>query len=61
MNGGVDMTGLTGYPGPREGWGRLLLENALWFPGDARKLVAFDLRNAVGLTDRPDEGLTNSG
>lgn len=50
MNGGVDMTGLTGYPGPREGWGRLLLENALWFDGDSRHILAFDLRNALGLT-----------
>ncbi|HWM24280.1 MAG TPA: S8 family serine peptidase [Chthoniobacterales bacterium] len=50
MNGGVDMTGMAGYPGPREGWGRLLLENSLWFAGDARRLVAFDLRNSSGLT-----------
>ena len=50
MNGGVDMTGMAGYPGPREGWGRLVMENSLWFPGDARKIVAFDLRNASGLT-----------
>ncbi len=49
MNGGVDMTGLAGYPGPREGWGRLVMENSLWFEGDARKLVSFDLRNASGL------------
>ena len=49
MNGGVDMTGMAGYPGPREGWGRLLLENSLWFEGDTRRIVAFDLRNAVGL------------
>ena len=44
------MTGLTGYPGPREGWGRLLLENSLWFEGDTRRLVFFDLRNTSGLT-----------
>jgi hypothetical protein len=50
MNGGVDMTGLAGYPGAREGWGRLLLENCLWFEGDTRRLVSFDLRNASGLT-----------
>jgi hypothetical protein len=50
MNGGVDMTGLAGYPGPREGWGRLLLENALWFEGDTRRIMSFDLRNAAGLT-----------
>jgi hypothetical protein len=49
MNGGVDMTGMAGYPGPREGWGRLLLENSLWFEGDARRIIAFDLRNAAGL------------
>jgi len=49
MNGGVDMTGMAGYPGPREGWGRLILENALWFEGDIRKIISFDLRNASGL------------
>jgi hypothetical protein len=49
MNGGVDMTGMTGYPGPREGWGRLILENALAFQGDSRHLIAFDLRNSAGL------------
>ena len=50
MNGGVDMTGMAGYPGPREGWGRLLLENSLWFEGDTRRIISFDLRNAAGLT-----------
>jgi hypothetical protein len=50
MNGGVDMTGMAGYPGTREGWGRLLLENSLWFEGDSRRLLSFDLRNASGLT-----------
>jgi hypothetical protein len=49
MNGGVDMTGMTGYPGPREGWGRLLMENSLWFEGDARKIMSYDIRNASGL------------
>jgi hypothetical protein len=49
MNGGVDMTGMAGYPGPREGWGRLLMENSLWFEGDARKILSFDLRNSSGL------------
>lgn len=49
MNGGFDMTGMAGYPGPREGWGRLLLENSLWFEGDPRRIISFDLRNAAGL------------
>ena len=50
MNGGVDMTGLAGYPGTREGWGRLILERALWFDGDTRHLVVLDIRNSNGLT-----------
>ena len=44
------MTGMAGYPGPREGWGRLLRENSLWFEGDTRRISSFDLRNAAGLT-----------
>ena len=39
FNATVDMTGMVGYPGTAatgEGWGRLLLENALYFQGDAR-------------------------
>ena len=36
LNGTVDMTGIAGYPGNTEGWGRgLLLDNALVFQGDA--------------------------
>jgi hypothetical protein len=50
MNGGVDMTGMSGYPGPREGWGRLLLDRVLWFEGNARRILAYDMRNANGLT-----------
>lgn len=50
LNGSVDMTGVTGYPGNREGWGRLLLDNALHFTGDLSKLRISDTRNADGLT-----------
>lgn len=50
MNGGVDMTGMAGYPGVIEGWGRLLLDNVLYFSGDARDLWVEDVRNANGLT-----------
>jgi len=50
LNSTVDMTGVTGYPGNREGWGRVLLENALFFEGDARRLaILADVRNASGL------------
>lgn len=53
LNATVDMTGLAGYPGTAatgEGWGRLLLENALYFQGDARNQMVWDTRHADGLT-----------
>ncbi len=50
LNSTVDMTGVTGYPSDQEGWGRVLLENALHFSGDTRRLsVLADVRNAEGL------------
>lgn len=57
LNGTVDMTGtddnggtsLAGYPTTMEGWGRLLLENALYFQGDPQNLIVWDIRNASGL------------
>jgi len=53
INGAVDMTGVpTGqnlYPSDEEGWGRILLDNTLRFPGDVRKLWVHDVRNASGL------------
>src|SRR5262249_31593486 len=50
INSGTNMTGITGYPSDREGWGRVLLHNALSFTGDTRKLIVDDVRNASGLT-----------
>lgn len=51
INGSVDMTGVSGYPSNREGWGRLRADDALFFPGDARKLVLMDdIRNPAGLS-----------
>lgn len=51
LNGTVDMTGVAGYPSNAEGWGRLLLDNALYFPADTtRKLWIQDVRHAQGLT-----------
>src|SRR4030095_14474854 len=51
VNGTVNMTGITGYPSDQEGWGRELLDRALFFDGDARKLsVIADRRNADGFT-----------
>lgn len=51
INSAVDMTGIAGYPSNQEGWGRMLLDNALYFAGDSRKLVRLaDTRNANGMT-----------
>jgi hypothetical protein len=65
LNGTRDVTGIADYPSDLEGWGRLLLENALYFTGDSRKLaVAEDLRNANGLTTgqvRAYAGVVNGG
>lgn len=51
LNSAVDMTGISGFPSNKEGWGRVLLDNALYFSGDNRNLsVLADVRNASGLT-----------
>lgn len=51
LNSAVDMTGISGYPSNLEGWGRLMADNALYFPGDARKSIVFaDVFNASGLS-----------
>jgi len=51
LNSTVDMVGITGYPSALEGWGRVLIENALYFDGDTRRLaVLADVRNADGLS-----------
>ncbi|NIV90264.1 MAG: S8 family serine peptidase [Actinobacteria bacterium] len=51
INGGRDMTGVAGYPSNQEGWGRLVLEEPLYFAGDTRRLVVVaDVANAVGLS-----------
>ncbi|MBS0197872.1 MAG: S8 family serine peptidase [Planctomycetes bacterium] len=42
-----DMSGDPGYPGSREGWGRVLADAALYFSGDARKLRVADVRNGT--------------
>lgn len=49
LNAGQDISGIDGYPTNREGWGRLNLDKALYFDGDDRRLVVFDVRNADGM------------
>lgn len=51
LNSAVDLTGVAGYPGDTEGWGRLLADQALYFPGDQRRIAVLDdIRNADGLS-----------
>ncbi|RMH12363.1 MAG: hypothetical protein D6695_06840, partial [Planctomycetota bacterium] len=45
LNSTVDMTGISGYPSNREGWGRVLLHNTLVFDDDTRNLIIRDVRN----------------
>ncbi len=42
VNSAVQMSGAGVVPSNCQGWGRVLLENALFFPGQARKLFAAD-------------------
>jgi hypothetical protein len=50
INSTVDLTGQAQYPSAREGWGRILLDDALYFFGDARRLRIRDVRHAQGLS-----------
>jgi hypothetical protein len=43
--GGVDMTGVSGYPNEREGWGRIRAESCLVFAGEPQSLVVKEVRN----------------
>jgi len=49
LNSAVDLSGVSGYPNYVEGWGRVLIDDALAFPGDPRRLWIVDVRNADGL------------
>jgi subtilisin family serine protease len=49
INSAVDLTGVVGYPSDREGWGRILLGDALYFAGDRRQLWLVDRRHGEGL------------
>jgi len=56
LNGTVDMRfqinqgqGVNQYPSDEEGWGRLLLENSLFFDHDSRRMFLRDIHNSEGL------------
>lgn len=48
LNSAVNMTGIGGFPSNQEGWGRVLLDNALYFPGDDATVLIRDVRNSAG-------------
>lgn len=51
LNSSVDLTQPEGYPSDKEGWGRVLADDALFFAGETRHLVVLDdVRNADGLS-----------
>lgn len=46
--GTADMSGVTlGVPNMTEGWGRILMDNVLYFPGDTRELLVEDNRTGL--------------
>jgi len=45
-----DMTGVGGYPNNTEGWGRVVLDDSLFFMGDSDKLWIHDQRRTGGVT-----------
>lgn len=49
INSAVDMLGIEGYFGAREGWGRILLDAPLYFDGETRRLLIDDVRHDAGL------------
>jgi len=49
INSAADMAGIAGYPNDTEGWGRVVADRALYFPGDTSRLFVVDRRNVSGL------------
>ncbi len=50
INSAVDMTGMAGYFTVDEGWGRVVMDDALYLAGDSRKLLFEDVLNIDGLS-----------
>lgn len=56
INSAADLTGVEGYPSDLEGWGRVLLDDVLYFEGDDRNLCVHDLPNDEGLSTGDEAG-----
>ncbi|MDH3285170.1 MAG: hypothetical protein OEQ13_10550, partial [Acidobacteriota bacterium] len=50
MTGQLGASPLADAPSNVQGWGRLLLDDALYFTGDARRVLAYDVANGEGLS-----------
>lgn len=50
LNTSRDMTGVSGYPNNTEGWGRVVLDDSLYFTGDADKVWVEDQRRSGGIS-----------
>jgi hypothetical protein len=65
IDAAVDMTGVEGYPNDMEGWGRVLLDQALAFDEEPRRLLVRDLPNGIGLrtgdSDTVELDVTDAG
>ena len=49
VNSSVNMTGISGYMGNKEAYGRILLDNSMYFVNDARRNYVADIPHANGL------------
>ncbi len=61
INSAQNMTGTTARPSNDQGWGRIMLDDTLYFPGDDRKLIVQDEHTGVatGQTHSYDITVTN--
>ena len=58
INSAYDITGIPGFPSNKEGWGRPLGDNAVYFKGDARGLLIADAHNNSAQGLKTGDGAT---
>lgn len=60
LNGTIALPTTEHFGNSRFGWGKIHLDNNIYFPGDARKLRVWDLPNAQGLLTSESQSFTVS-
>lgn len=60
LNGTLHLPASEPFGNPAYGWGKIFLDNNLYFPGDARRLRVWDLPNAAGLSTAESSTFTVS-